>query len=73
MNPNINVISQCQRSEGDNHDLWDNQGTWWLHCTIHMPDSSKWRLHRNLRTSDVQTARQLRDHILMRNPANLAS
>jgi hypothetical protein len=46
---------------------------WWLHCTIHMPDFTEWRLLRNLRTSDVQTARHLRDRILMGNPANLAS
>jgi hypothetical protein len=66
-------ISRRQKSRGANHHLWNNSGTWWLHCTIHLPDFTKWRLRRNLRTSDVQTARQLRDRILMGNPANLAS
>ena len=66
------VISRRQKTAGANHHLWNNNGTWWLHCTIHLPDLTKWRLRRNLRTSDVQTAQQLRDRILMGNPANLA-
>jgi hypothetical protein len=73
MNPNPVSISRRQKPDGDNHHLWNNHGTWWLHCTIHLPDFTKWRLRRNLRTTDVQTARQLRDRILMENPANLAS
>jgi hypothetical protein len=73
MNPATTEISRRQKPRGTNHHLWNNNGTWWLHCTIHLPDFTKWRLRRNLRTSDVQTARQLRDRMLMGNPANLAS
>lgn len=57
-------ISRRQKSRGDNHHLWNNNGTWWLHSTIHLPDFTKRRLRKNLRTSDVRTARQLRDRIL---------
>ena len=62
-----------QKTSGPNHHLWNNHGTWWLHCTIHMPDYTKWRLRKNLRTTDVQTARQIRDRILSGNPGILAS
>jgi hypothetical protein len=40
--------------------------------TFHLPDFTKGRLRRNLRTTDVQQAMPLRDRILMGNPANLA-
>jgi hypothetical protein len=70
--PNIE-LSRRQKSRDTNHHLWNNNGTWWLHCTIHLSDFTKWRLRRNLRTSDVRTARQLRDQILAGNPADLAS
>jgi hypothetical protein len=58
------VISRRQKTARPNHHLWNNHGIWWLHCTIHLPDFTKWRLRRNLRTSDVQKARQLRDRLL---------
>lgn len=70
---NQTEISLRQKARDANHHLWNNNGTWWLHCIIHMPDFTKWRLRRNLRTSDVQTARLLRDRIVMGNPANLTS
>ncbi len=73
MKPDSIEISRRQKTDGPNHHLWNNHGTWWLHCTIHLPDFTKWRLRRNLRTSDVEAARQLRDRILMENPADLAS
>lgn len=66
-------ISRRQKSCGDNHHLWNNHGTWWLHCTIHLPDFTKSRLRKNLRTSDVRTARQLRDRILADNSTALAA
>lgn len=66
-------ISRRQKSRGLNHHLWNNNGTWWLHCTIHLPDFTKWRLRKNLRTSDVETARQLRDRILADKSTALAA
>jgi hypothetical protein len=66
-------ISHRQKSRGANHHLWNNNGTWWLHCTIHLPDHTKWRLRKNLRTADVHTARQLRDRILADNSTAFAA
>jgi hypothetical protein len=73
MKPDTIVISRRQKADGPNHHLWNNHGTWWLHCTIHLPDFTKWRLRKNLRTSDVHIARQLRDRILMETLENLAA
>jgi hypothetical protein len=79
VNPNHDItmktqeISRRQKSRGANHHLWNNHGTWWLHCTIHLPDFTKWRLRKNLRTSDVRTARQLRDRILADKSTALAA
>jgi len=72
MKPDTIEISRRQKTDDPDHHLWNNHGTWWLHCTVHLPDFTKWRLRKNLRTTDVQTARQLRDQFLMENPANLA-
>jgi len=50
-------------SNGDHH-LFNNHGTWWLHCTLHLPDSTKHRLRKSLRTPDRHQARQRRDELL---------
>jgi hypothetical protein len=73
MNPATPIVSRRQKTTHPNHHLWNNNGTWWLHCTIHLQDFTKWRLRKNLRTTDVREARQLRDHILSGNPADLAT
>jgi hypothetical protein len=77
MNPNPIAISRRQKADSPNHHLWNNHGTWWLHCTIHLPDFTKWRLRKNLRTSDVRAARKVRDRILACDlagaPAGLAA
>jgi hypothetical protein len=46
------------------HHLWNNNGTWWIHLTLHLPDFTKRRLRRSLSTSDLATARRQRDHLL---------
>ena len=33
-----------------NHHLWWNNGTWWLHATVHRPDYTKQRLRLPLET-----------------------
>ena len=73
MNQNTIAISHRQKADDPDHHLLNSNGTWWLHCTIRLPDFTKWRLRRNLRTSDLQTARRLRDRILGGNPADLTS
>jgi hypothetical protein len=73
MNPNPIAISRRQKASGPDHHLWNNHGTWWLHCTIHLPDFTKKRLRKNLQTADAQTARKVRDRILAGDPAGLAT
>jgi hypothetical protein len=44
-----------------NHHLWNNNGTWWCHLTIHLPEFQKERLRVSLETHDAGQAKQLRD------------
>ncbi|MEY3829252.1 MAG: hypothetical protein RL636_953 [Verrucomicrobiota bacterium] len=54
------------RVQGENplHHLWNNNGTWWIHYTIHPDAYTKARVRRSLRTPDLATAIQRRDAIL---------
>ena len=47
-----------------NHHLWNNNGTWFLHCTLHRPDFTKERVRTSLRTRCVHEARRRRDRVL---------
>lgn len=47
-----------------NNHLWNNNGTWWVHYTEHLPDWTKRRVRRSLGTRDVTEARRRRDAIL---------
>lgn len=44
-----------------NHHIWNNNGTWWLHYTLHLADYTKRRVRESLRTRDVAEARRRRD------------
>lgn len=46
------------------HHLWNNNGTWWCHYTVHLPDFTKRRIRRSLQTRDLATACDLRDQLL---------
>ena len=46
------------------HHLWNNNGTWWIHYTIHLPDYTKQRVRRSLLTRRTSVARRRRDEIL---------
>ena len=46
------------------HHLWNNNGTWWCHFTVHGPDFTKQRIRRSTGTKDRQKARQIRDSLL---------
>ena len=48
-----------------NHHLWNNNGTWWLHYTEHLPDYTKRRVRLILHTHSVSAARAIRDVILL--------
>jgi len=45
------------------HHLWNNNGTWWIHYTVHLPDYTKQRVRRSLSTSAAEVAREKRDRI----------
>ncbi len=47
-----------------NHHLWNNHGTWWVHYTLHLPDSTKQRVRASLGTADVRQARAWRDRLM---------
>ena len=55
------------------HHLWNNHGTWWLHCTVHQPDHTSQRIRRSLKTGDVEKARLLRDRLFTNLGKEVAS
>ena len=46
-----------------NHHLWNNNGTWFMHYTMHA-GHTKQRIRRSLQTQDAVRARLLRDSLL---------
>ena len=58
------VLSSRVRAHNPNHHIWFNNGSWWMHYTVHLPDSTKHRVRRSLRTRSVELARARRDAIL---------
>jgi hypothetical protein len=51
-------------AENPDHHLWNNNGTFWCHYTLHLPDYTKRRVRRSLKTSSIQRARKRRDQLL---------
>jgi len=49
------------------HHLWNNNGTWWVHFTEHLPDFTKRRVRRSLGTRDQEEAVRRRDALLGRS------
>jgi hypothetical protein len=49
------------RAENENHHLWNNHGTWFLHYTVHPTPFTKQRIRRSLGTKDIAVARARRD------------
>lgn len=54
------------------HHLWNNNGTWWCHYTVHLPDFTKKRVRMSLDTCDPRVARAKRDAILAGRTMSLA-
>jgi len=46
------------------HHLWNNNGTWFVHYTIHPNAFTKERVRASLRTKSLHEARQKRDRLL---------
>jgi len=60
---NLKFVVRC-RPGNANHHLWNNNGTWWCHFTLHLPDFTKRRLRRSLGTACLEEAKQTRDFLL---------
>jgi len=58
------VVSVRINEANPNHHLYNNNGTYWLHYTLHRPDFTKSRIRSSLATKNLRDARQKRDHIL---------
>lgn len=54
------------------HNIWNNNGTYWCHYTVHNNDHTKERVRVSLGTKDVAIARALRD-FLMDAPPKIAA
>ncbi len=48
----------------DQH-LWNNNGTWFVHYTIHPTAFTKERVRHSLRTKSLRDARRQRDRLLL--------
>ncbi len=57
------------RPANPNHHLWNNNGTWYLHYTVHPTPLTKSRVRVSLNTRSLEIARQRRDEILARQSA----
>jgi len=57
------ILSIRVDSKNPLHHLWNNNGTWWLHCTVHETIHSKKRIRKSLKTHDQVKAQALRDNI----------
>lgn len=64
---NSGTLSLRVNDANENHHLWNNNGTWWLHYTLHLPDYTKKRVRKSLRTASLDHARKLRDCLLEKN------
>jgi hypothetical protein len=62
--PEGSVLSLRTHPRNPNHHLWWNNGTWWLHATVHRPDYTKQRLRLPLETKNIHRARAQRDTLL---------
>lgn len=54
------------RASNPNHHLWNNNGTWYVHYTVHPTPLTKSRIRASLETKSLEIARQRRDEILLR-------
>jgi len=55
------------------HHIWNNNGTWWCHFTVHNPDHTKERVRVSLHTKDRDEARERRDFIMRGTSAIVAT
>ena len=61
-------MTKTAAAPNENHHLWNNNGTYWCHFTVHPPDYTKRRVRVSLHTSDLAEARRRRDALLASVP-----
>jgi hypothetical protein len=66
MKTNTPTASIRVLTDNPDHHLWNNNGTFWCHYTLHLPDYTKRRVRQSLGTPSIHHARKLRDQILSR-------
>ena len=66
MSTNTPTLSRRQKTDGPNHHLWNNNGTWWFHGTVHRPDGTADRVRISLGTRELEQARRKRDLLFER-------
>jgi hypothetical protein len=59
------------RASNPNHHLWNNNGTWYVHYTVHPTPLTKSRIRASLETKCLEVARRRRDEVLQRAGACL--
>lgn len=52
------------RPSNPNHHLWNNNGTWYVHYTVHPTPFTKSRIRASLATKSLEVARRRRDEVL---------
>lgn len=57
---------QARTERPDNHHIWNNNGTYFIHVTLRWNGRKKLRLRKSLQTKDVTEARRRRDDVLRR-------
>jgi hypothetical protein len=58
-------LSSRNCTAGDQHHLWNNNGTWWVHYTLHFGDRKR-RIRRSLKTRLLEEAIRGRDDLFAR-------
>jgi hypothetical protein len=64
MNSTNYTVSIRIKGDNPNHHLWNNNGTWFIHYTEHLPDFTKRRIRASLNTKCVVEARRRRDECI---------
>ena len=67
-----NKLSIRKIAANPDHHIWSNNGTWFVHCTVHLPDYTKRRVRASLGTRAKDEARRRRDELFdkLKEPAN---
>ncbi len=56
------------KNPNPDHNIWNNNGTYWCHYTVHNEDYTKKRVRVSLGTKDIAIARALRDFLMDATP-----